>query len=194
MKLLDKPNKRCDDSEDDPFVSKCVTGYIDSMVNCSTGFLMGNEGMPPCDYEQFTESAEFARNHLQFLHESGLINVTGCLPGCEQSNLDMKMLFESSWNDYYGEVDHRVLLRFKILDSQYDIVNEYYIYDETTLLADVGGFLGLFLGTSIYGIYVYLVERMSRFKIRAMVDRFKKASAKHGSGQALTKGPVDRLA
>ena len=194
MQLLDKPNKRCDDSEDEPFISKCVTGYIDSLVNCSTGFLMGNERMLLCDYEKFVESVEFARNHIQVLHESGLFKMTGCLPGCHQSKIDLVKLFESSWNDYYGEVDHRMLLRFKILDAHYNVENEYYIYDEVSFMADVGGFLGLLLGSSMYSIYVYMVERMSIGKMKGMVETWKKAMSKGGSGQKFTKGSVVQVA
>ena len=51
--------------------------HSDSMVNCSTGFLMGTQMLPPCDYQKFVESGEFARDKIQFLHESGLGNVTG---------------------------------------------------------------------------------------------------------------------
>ena len=33
---------------------------------------------------------------------------------------------------------------------------QYYIYDQNSFIADVGGYLGLLLGQSIYGIYEVL--------------------------------------
>ena len=42
---------------------------------------------------------------------------------------------------------------------------QYIIYDWDALIADVGGFLGLLIGQSAYGVYEALTNRMKGGKI-----------------------------
>ena len=44
-------------------------------------------------------------------------------------------------------------LYVKILNSRHEVREHYQIYDGNSFIADIGGFLGLLLGHSLFGIY-----------------------------------------
>ena len=44
-------------------------------------------------------------------------------------------------------------LNFKYRNGMYNIDREYYVYDTSHFLADIGGYLGLLLGHSLLSIY-----------------------------------------
>ena len=46
---------------------------------------------------------------------------------------------------------------------------QYLIYDFNALVADVGGYLGLLLGHSVYGIYVVITNTISKAKMKQTV-------------------------
>ena len=45
--------------------------------------------------------------------------------------------------------------------GEYEKKEHYFIYDGSHLIADVGGYLGLLLGFSIYSIFKYFVESLA---------------------------------
>ena len=49
-------------------------------------------------------------------------------------------------------------LVFHYRDGMYNIDREYYVYDTSNFLADIGGYLGLLLGHSILSIYSISVK------------------------------------
>ena len=44
-------------------------------------------------------------------------------------------------------------MTFRIADKFVDIRKQYVIYDNNSFIADVGGFMGLLLGSSMLGLY-----------------------------------------
>ena len=42
---------------------------------------------------------------------------------------------------------------------------QYYVYDADSFIADVGGYLGLLLGQSVYGIYEIIMKWL-RYKMK----------------------------
>ena len=81
------------------------------------------------------------------------------------------------WSESLKGVERGVFLNntfalyARILHSRHEISEHYYIYDVNSLIADIGGFLGLLLGQSLFGIYSlgegYIfsaIERMFRGK------------------------------
>ena len=44
-------------------------------------------------------------------------------------------------------------MTFRIVDKFVDIRKQYVIYDNNSFIADVGGFMGLLLGFSLFSIY-----------------------------------------
>ena len=66
------------------------------------------------------------------------------------------------------DVENRGELIFNFRQKIHKTVS-YYLYEEISLIAEIGGFVGLFLGASVYQIADLLEsfsERISNFKIR----------------------------
>ena len=84
--------------------------------------------------------------------EHDIFEATGCLPPCE-------------WSEFRHNVKNERLLDKKDMSEgtfvkigistkgRFQEMEEYLIYDFNSFTADVGGYLGLLLGQSLYGIY-----------------------------------------
>ncbi len=60
----------------------------------------------------------------------------------------------------------RFFLMYVFKSSRYDVWRQYFVYDFNSFFAEVGGFLGLFLGHSLYSLYNKAAALLhSQFKI-----------------------------
>ena len=50
------------------------------------------------------------------------------------------------------------------ISGNYEMKEQYFIYDGNSLIADIGGYLGLLLGLSIFGIFNSFMEESTRIK------------------------------
>ena len=55
-----------------------------------------------------------------------------------------------------------VALQFSFAITSFDVTEERLRFDEHSFIADVGGFLGLLLGASVYSMYLALVSGYQR--------------------------------
>ena len=76
--------------------------------------------------------------------------MTGCMPGCSKSKIELATIDEDNMIDDGRNV---AKLRFVYPRGEYDLVEEYYIYNWGSFIADVGGYLGLLLGSSALSMY-----------------------------------------
>ena len=58
----------------------------------------------------------------------------------------------------------RLVLEFYYRKSKYDITSEYLAYDIGNVIADIGGFLGLLLGYSLFGFYDIAKGALSKYR------------------------------
>ena len=92
---------------------------------------------------------------LQHADASTIYHMTGCLSACERDQLEIKMtdktevLFPST--SYHGHVT--LWLFISMHDTSFVEKEEYLIYDFNSFIADVGGYMGLLLGSSILSLY-----------------------------------------
>ena len=54
--------------------------------------------------------------------------------------------------------DHAFRLTFQILSGQHEVKGQYLIYDMNAFIADIGGFLGLLLGHSVYSVFGEILD------------------------------------
>ena len=54
-------------------------------------------------------------------------------------------------------IKNKMTIEWKYMNSDYIVRQEYLTYDINSLIADVGGYLGLLLGYSVLSIYQWLV-------------------------------------
>ena len=94
---------------------------------------------------------------------TGVYDITGCLSACEKEDYDLLL---ENWSENKNRKSHSdVLLVFTIYDRSYHEEEQYIIYDSNSFFADIGGFMGLILGSSILNIYDEMVELLRRLKI-----------------------------
>ena len=58
--------------------------------------------------------------------------------------------------------EHIYRLDFGYGSGRYDVREEYIIYDQGSFVGDIGGYLGLLLGHSIYSVFCEILEFLKR--------------------------------
>ena len=91
--------------------------------------------------------------------ESQLYKKTGCMPGCSKRKFEVK---EKKLRSYVnnGHAGHgmELVIRLQIPNGEYELTEEYYLYDFDSFIPDVGGYLGLLLGYSMLSLYHTLTQ------------------------------------
>ena len=81
--------------------------------------------------------------------------MTGCLSACEKDRFEIRMsqITDAVWNStsQYGEVN--LWLYISMRETSYVKEEQYFIYDHNSFVADVGGYMGLLLGSSILSLF-----------------------------------------
>ena len=81
--------------------------------------------------------------------------MTGCLSACEKDKFEIRMSqiteTSSDSSSEYGEVE--LWLYISMHDTSYVNEEQYVIYDFNSFIADVGGYMGLLLGSSILSLF-----------------------------------------
>ena len=76
------------------------------------------------------------------------------MPGCSKSKIELV----PEYSNYMIDDDKKeARLSFVYPSGEYDFVEEYYIYNWGSFIADVGGYLGLLLGYSLLSMYQTMV-------------------------------------
>ena len=70
-----------------------------------------------------------------------------------------------------------VKLSFIISSGEYEKKEHYFIYDGNTLIADIGGYLGLLLGFSIFSIFKSVMECAAWGRVASLCRCFKDGKA-----------------
>ena len=76
------------------------------------------------------------------------------MPGCSKSEIELVPEYK---NDMIDDNLKVVRLSLEYPRGEYDLVEEYYIYNWGSFIADVGGYLGLLLGYSLLSMYQTMV-------------------------------------
>ena len=92
-----------------------------------------------------------------------IYETTGCLASCERDEygkLDVVPSEKSS------EPVKDLHMAFLIRSGSYEEKEEYLLYDTNSFIADIGGFMGLCLGLSLFSLYNEVVDLFIKFKGR----------------------------
>ena len=119
-------------------------------LNCSLRRLMTDPILGTCNDTKFGSSKDDMLSRLNRLDERQIFEMTGCMPGCSKSKIELATIDEDNMIDDGKNV---AKLRFVYPRGEYDLVEEYYIYNWGSFIADVGGYLGLLLGYSALSMY-----------------------------------------
>ena len=174
LKSLDQPTERCDGHTRNPNTSTCIAQFLEEQIGCSLkilGTTPTNDGHRTCNTTSQLKHLGNLTRKLQEVDSNTIYENTGCLASCKRNEygaIEATTLQSEDCAGWLGQVC-AFYLRFKILDVSYEEKEQYYIYDNNSFIADIGGLLGLLLGWSIFGLFDMLVNLLKRFKCGSLL-------------------------
>ena len=155
VRALNQPTQKCIQEINAINTSACIAGFIEQQVGCNAN-IMGNQYSEdnPCNTKAQLLALANVSSMLSQANENDLYDMTGCLSPCEKNQYS---LFKGPIEKIVAHWSHDTLgelhLRFIIEDSTYKEEEQYIIYDMNSFIADVGGYMGLLLGSSLLSLY-----------------------------------------
>ena len=158
--VIDKPNERCNSSADRISIAKCVSNFYEKELNCSTRLLEGNQTMETCGPDLLQN---YSKPGMPQLSETIMFQYFGCMPSCFRNEVEFTTLnaYDKTSTKKSNENRTNLKLVFYFMDGGFEVKEEYYIYDSTSFLADIGGYMGLLLGYSWLSLYLMIAEWIS---------------------------------
>ncbi len=131
----------------------CIERYIENIAGCSSPFQQFFSSKALCSRkDKFKLWTKLIRT-LYESDENSIYNLTSCLPACDYNEFRVTkpnaMEIKKQGRAVQGTT---LMLRITAPRSQYTLKDQYYVYDGNSLIADIGGYLGLLLGHSIFSI------------------------------------------
>ena len=165
MKALDKPSQRCSKENAKTTTSGCIARFLEQKIGCNP-MILGSQfsKTPQCTTKTQLLALANATKRFEDADENDLYEMTGCLPSCtkDQYSLTVDPLI-TAW-EYQFKC--QVYLEFIMLDSSYKEEEQYIIYDIGSFIADVGGYMGLLLGSSLLSLYMAMEAYMKKLLCR----------------------------
>ncbi len=90
---------------------------------------------------------------LDALDERSVYTRTGCLPACDTAEYDARLYGDAQIEEassYYARVDTEINLEFFFKTGRHEVMEQYLVYDYDSLMPDIGGYMGLILGYSLF--------------------------------------------
>ena len=140
---INTPSRPCIERDDYSF-TKCVQKFAIEKTNCNIDyFAVGEDQEGSCSTENFLKYFKL----LIRIKQSGLSDVikeSGCHPKCKISQYSYETIEKKSyWTPNWTA---EIYIQPKSSIIEYSV--EYYTFDQSDLIANIGGNLGLFLGWS----------------------------------------------
>ena len=143
---------RCDEDNSQINTEYCLDTFIEAKVGCSTKHQGVARSLPPCTtLDQFLMWAKWTDNVTK-LDETSIYELTGCLGPCKLNDYKLTAMADLMTINTPGVTKGALALRFAFMIGKHEVREQYYTYDRDSFIADVGGYLGLLLGHSIYSI------------------------------------------
>ena len=165
MKTLDQPSQRCSQGNANITTSVCIARFLEKNLGCNP-LILGSQSSKTSQCTTKTQLLALANASKQFedADEDDIYAMTGCLPSCEkdQYSLTVDPLKSEIGTKFRCEVH----LQFTMLDSSYKEEEQYIIYDVNSFIADVGGYMGLLLGSSLLSLYMAMEAFMRKLLCR----------------------------
>ena len=166
MKNLDQPSERCSKDIVAYNTSACIANYIEDALGCNARIHGGSPAKKGfCNNMSQLRALAKVSKELEDANENQIYDLTGCLAPCEKDKYH-KMDASEQKSTEIG-----LKLRFAFVDGSYEEKEQYLIYDFDSFIADVGGFLGLLLGFSIFSIYKDMAVLITRMKGKVMTNQ-----------------------
>ena len=158
---LNRKSHRCSDEEGRTYQA-CHRDYMEKKMDCRLPWFKGGRPLRPCDQPQDLHTYREITAALLKLNQVELLAEVACVIPCTEYGYTISKEMEKMF--YYEDRairSHQYV--FTIDDSQVEVIRERWIYTIDNLVADIGGYLGLLLGSSILNIYeqaVFLLRKL----------------------------------
>ena len=134
-------------------ITSCITKFIEKQHGCQTTFIKSNESLPFCDLTQMKPGVNLLTTKISNMDEAHVHSLTGCLPPCQYEEFVLKEgAIKEGWA-CQPNGSKPLELEILVPTGRYEEKEQYVVYDTNSLIADVGGFLGLLLGHSMLSLY-----------------------------------------
>ena len=164
-KAIDRPDKRCIEDKSKVNTSACIAAFIERELGCNA-MIFGSQYSKASKCTTRSQLLALVNISKQFekADENDIYEMTGCLSPCKKDRFSLSAdnLKTETAYDILGEVPCQLHLEFQILDSSYQVEEEYVLYEIGSFIADVGGYMGLLLGSSLLSLYITLEECMRK--------------------------------
>ena len=180
LKALDQPTERCSSTKMTPNTGTCIAKFIEEKLGCWTPIYGSASKISAekrvCDNVTQLWTLNKLTHTLGEADANTVYNITGCLASCEK---DEYHKFDNLVWDIDGIIiptpsskrpkPRDLKVEFKIMDGSYQEMEQYVVYDFDSFIADIGGFMGLLLGCSVFSLYNDLAGMVEKIKGKVML-------------------------
>ena len=176
IKTLDRPAQRCDPENKDTNTSACIAGFVARQIGCNP-MIYGSQysGTPPCTTNSELMAMVNSSKLLEHSDGNEIHELTGCLSPCKKYRYSLSSAplrsHPISWASRVEEC--QLHLDFVMVDNSYNEEEDYVIYDVNSFIADVGGYMGLLLGSSLLSVYMSIEDVVKRILTNARARKEK---------------------
>ena len=169
LKSLDQPTQPCNQENVNVNTSACIAMFIEKQLGCKS-LILGSQysNSPQCTTKsQLMGLANYSRL-LGQADGNDIHDLTRCLSSCEKDQfiLTADPLERDGAYTYRGDIPCELHLQIRMMQSSYKEEEQYVIYDGVSFIADIGGYMGLLLGSSLLGIYMAMEAFMRKLFCR----------------------------
>jgi hypothetical protein len=159
LKNIDQPNSRCNSSRDGISAKECIDTHIEKHLGCILPWKQHSfTKLPACNQAlQYEKLFGLYLENAAYMDENEIYETMGCLSSCEKSKYGIKARAMTT-NKKYPLNEFKIKLYFT--SGRYNEKKQYLIYDSNSLIADIGGYLGLLLGSSLLSMYNDVVGKL----------------------------------
>ncbi len=170
-KLLDRESHHCQENpKGQANLVTCIDEYIERRVGCSSKLQISPKKMQVCStHNQYRMWAEVIQQVIT-LGENEIFSLTGCMGPCEMFDYGDTTILELQ-PDTMGDLakgEKSLTLHIFFESGGYEAKEQYYVYDMNNLIADIGGYLGLLLGHSVFSLFCIMREAGAKFKTKML--------------------------
>ena len=146
-------------------MNTCIQRHIENVMECQLPWNNASTSLPVCNESKHYDKFLKMYNDITRKQEANIAEITGCLPSCNRNEYSMKLINRIALPPADGERLSSIIFYYPT--GRYIEKIYYYPYHYGDFFADVGGYLGLFLGYSALSCYdalKYLWNKFSRCK------------------------------
>ena len=145
-------------------MNTCIQRHIENVMDCQLPWNNVSTCLPMCNESKHYNEFLKLYNDITRKQEAYIAESTGCWPSCNRNEYSMKLINRIAMPKAEKGLSSFV---FYYPTGRYNEKIYYYPYHYGDFFADVGGYLGLFLGYSALSFYdalKHLMNYLSRFK------------------------------